>query len=226
MNFIQPDYYVYTDGSCSNNGRVGACAGIGIYFGENDPRNVSQRILGKQTNNTAELRAIIDAYRIIEADVLSGKRIIIVSDSEYAIKCVGSYGKKCSDDGWKKDMPNKELVKQVYELYKGKINVTFMHIMAHTGRTDIHSIGNDGADRLANLAVGISSVGSGSGSTSGSAITSIGHVVRDEKIYLAVPFATKDTAKGMGAKWDPSKKKWYTVGSNPNKDALVQQFGR
>jgi ribonuclease HI len=218
MNFIQPDYYVYTDGSCSNNGRVGACSGIGIYFGENDPRNVSQRILGKQTNNTAELRAIIDAYKIIEIDVLSGKRIIIVSDSEYAIKCVGSYGKKCSDDGWKKDMPNKELVKQVYELYKGKINVSFMHIMAHTGRTDIHSIGNDGADKLANLAVGISSGGSSSGS--------IGHVVRDEKIYLAVPFATKDIAKGMGAKWDPSKKKWYTVGSNPNKDALVQQFGR
>jgi hypothetical protein len=100
-----------------------------------------------------------------------------------------------------------------------------MHIMAHTGRTDIHSIGNDGADRLANLAVGISSVG-GSGSGSGIGIGSIGHVVRDEKIYLAVPFATKDTAKGMGAKWDPSKKKWYTVGSNPNKDALVQQFGR
>ena len=33
-----PDYYVYTDGACSNNGKLNAEAGIGIYFGENDVR--------------------------------------------------------------------------------------------------------------------------------------------------------------------------------------------
>ena len=27
-----PDYYVYTDGSCSNNGKKNAVAGIGIFF--------------------------------------------------------------------------------------------------------------------------------------------------------------------------------------------------
>ena len=31
-NFI-PDYYVYTDGACSNNGKCNAQAGIGIFFG-------------------------------------------------------------------------------------------------------------------------------------------------------------------------------------------------
>ena len=149
-----PDYYVYTDGSCSNNGRLGAVAGIGIYFGENDVRNVSERIAGKQTNNTAELGAILHVYRIIEGDILAGKNIGVVSDSEYAIRCVTSYGKRCEIEGWKKDMPNKELVKKVYELYRDKPNVRFTHVMAHTGFTDAHSIGNDGADRLANAAVG------------------------------------------------------------------------
>ena len=47
---FDPDYYVYTDGACSNNGRENASAGIGIYFGENDARNASQRIIGKQSN--------------------------------------------------------------------------------------------------------------------------------------------------------------------------------
>ena len=45
---------VFTDGACSNNGRKNAKAGIGVYFGENDERNISKRITGKQTNNTAE----------------------------------------------------------------------------------------------------------------------------------------------------------------------------
>ncbi|WP_432724063.1 DUF5710 domain-containing protein [Jeongeupia wiesaeckerbachi] len=27
--------------------------------------------------------------------------------------------------------------------------------------------------------------------------------------YLAVPFAEKDAAKALGARWDPARKKWY-----------------
>ena len=150
-----PDYYVYTDGGCSNNGKNNALAGIGIFFGLGDLRNVSKKIEGKQTNNTAELTAIIEAYFIIEKDVINGKKIVIVSDSEYAIKCVSSYGEKCSKKQWNLDIPNKELVKTAYNLYKDKQNVTFMHIRAHTNDTDIHSIGNDHADKLASAAIGL-----------------------------------------------------------------------
>jgi ribonuclease HI len=150
-----PDYYVYTDGACSNNGKENALAGIGIYFGENDSRNVSQLVSGKQTNNTAELGAIIHLYNIIEKDIRSGKNIGIVSDSKYAIRCVTSYGKRCSEEAWKKDIPNKDIVKKAYDLYKDKANVQFLHVMAHTGKLDTHSVGNDGADKLANKSVGI-----------------------------------------------------------------------
>ena len=31
----------------------------------------------------------------------------------------------------------------------------------------------------------------------------------NSKNYLNVPYAEKDTAKSLGAKWDPAKKKWY-----------------
>ena len=31
----------------------------------------------------------------------------------------------------------------------------------------------------------------------------------DSKTYLNVPYAQKDAAKALGARWDPANKKWY-----------------
>lgn len=145
-----PDYFVYTDGSCINNGKHNAKAGIGIFFDVEDPRNISKKIQGKSTNNVAEITAVIETFPLIKNDVKNGKRIGIISDSEYAIKCVTNYGEKCSQQGWIQDIPNKELVKKAYELYKDVQNVQFLHIRAHTSNTDNHSRGNDFADKLAN----------------------------------------------------------------------------
>ena len=143
------DYYVYTDGSCLSNGKLNSTAGIGIYFGTNDPRNMSKKLEGKQTNNTAELTAIIEVYKIIEADIIANKNITIVTDSRYAILCATSYGKKCSKNNFI-NIPNSNLVKTLYTLYNDKSNIRFMHVMAHTNSNDIHSIGNKYADMLAN----------------------------------------------------------------------------
>lgn len=147
------DYYVYTDGACSKNGMRGASAGIGVYFGEGDVRNISKRLPGKQTNNVAELTAIISAFPFIESDIRGGKRIAIVTDSEYSIKCASSYGERCAKNGWIDDIPNKELVRQIYTLYSREPNIRFIHVKAHTGLSDIHSVGNHHADRLATAAL-------------------------------------------------------------------------
>jgi ribonuclease HI len=208
IDFI-PDYYVYTDGACSNNGKVNACAGIGIFFAINDNRNVSRKIDGKQTNNTAELRAIIDTYPIIENDIIHGTKITIVTDSEYAIKCLSGYGEKCYKQGWVADIPNKELVKQLYELYKDKSNVQFMHIKAHTNKDDVHSIGNDHADRLANLAIGLEDC-------------PYHHAV--SKIYLVVQFVRKDEIKKWGGLWDANKKKWFIYENNVHANVILNSF--
>ena len=46
----------YTDGSCIGNGTSNARAGVGVYFGPGDDRNISERLEGSnQTNNRAEL---------------------------------------------------------------------------------------------------------------------------------------------------------------------------
>lgn len=207
---FNPDYYVYTDGACSNNGKDNALAGIGIFFGINDNRNISKKIEGKQTNNTAELSAIIETYHIIENDILNGKKIAIVSDSEYAIKCVSSYGEKCYKKCWNVDIPNKDLVKIAYEMYKDKLNIQFIHIKAHTNNTDIHSFGNDNADKLANIAIGLESCPYNTST----------------KIYLIIPFIKKDEIKKLGGVWDTNKKKWYVYDNNKNIDKILTIFSK
>jgi len=211
IGFI-PDYYVYTDGACSNNGKDNALAGIGIFFGVNDIRNTSKKIEGKQTNNTAELSAIIETYFIIENDIMNGKKIAIVSDSEYAIKCVSSYGEKCYKKDWNVDIPNKELVKKAYDIYKDKHNIQFIHIKAHTNNTDIHSFGNDNADKLANIAIGLNNCPYNNTSST--------------KIYLIVPFIKKDEIKKLGGLWDSNKKKWFIHDNNKNIDQILSIFSK
>lgn len=145
--------YIYTDGACINNGKNYAKAGIGIYFGKNDPRNVSKRIDGKQTNNTAELKAILEALRILDKEIKDKIDIYIITDSEYAIKCCTSYGCKLNKANWKiknnKIIPNLDLVKELFNITSIYPNIHFQHIMAHTNNEDIHSIGNYNADLLA-----------------------------------------------------------------------------
>jgi len=40
----------------------------------------------------------------------------------------------------------------------------------------------------------------------------------DSKTYLNVPYAQKDEAKALGARWDPANKKWYIP---TNKDTTL-----
>ena len=147
---------VFTDGACSNNGKPDAKAGIGIYFGENDNRNTSKRISGKQTNNTAELSAVIEVFTILKDEIKNNNNIKIYTDSTYVIKCCGSYGEKCEKKEWKNKkgyISNHELVKSIYELFKQNKCVTIEHIKAHTGNQDYLSKGNEEADTLANKSI-------------------------------------------------------------------------
>ena len=153
MNKQSKRINVFTDGACSNNGRSNAKAGIGIFISHNDPRNVSKPITGKQSNNTAELSAVIEVFSIFT----NNEKIIIYTDSEYVMKCAGSYGEKCEKTNYKNKkgfILNHELVKKIYELFQQNPNYKIRHVKAHTNNMDELSIGNREADRLANLAIG------------------------------------------------------------------------
>ena len=83
---------VYTDGACRANGRPGARAGVGVYFGEGDPWNVSEPLPaegGEQTNQRAEVWAIVRALqRLDERGVPAGREVVVYTDSAY---CVNAY---------------------------------------------------------------------------------------------------------------------------------------
>lgn len=151
------DYKIYTDGSCYNNGGDNPIMGIGINFGNIDEKNISDVILDlslNSTNNLAEIIAIITAINNVKNNNnLKNKNTCIMSDSEYAIKCATSYGDKCNRDNWSKNIPNKDYVKKLYNLYQNSENIKLKHIYAHTNKKDIDSIGNKIADELAYNAV-------------------------------------------------------------------------
>ncbi len=209
------DIAVYTDGACSNNGAASAKAGIGVFFGANDPRNVSRRISGKQTNNRAELTAIITVADVLKEHIQCGGKVTIYSDSQYAIRCCTSYGEKLCKAGWAKKVPNAELVKLAYLLYEGKSNVDFVYVRAHTGLHDPHSVGNDGADKLANAAIGEQSC----------PYSSERRTVTPSRQYLNVPYSEKEDAKEYGARWDPAKKKWYVGRDSRHLSAVLTRWG-
>lgn len=45
-----------------------------------------------------------------------------------------------------------------------------------------------------------------------------------KRIDLRVPYSEKDEAKALGARWDASVKKWYTLSSNPNHRELLNRW--
>jgi ribonuclease HI len=142
---------VFTDGACTQNGTPGAKAGIGVYVGPSDPRNVSRRIQGTQTNNAAELSAILEVFDIFQEELEADRELTIYSDSEYSINALTKWAVTWKRNGWNKKggISNLELIQKGHELCQTYPKVSLVHVKAHTGGTDPLSLGNAEADALA-----------------------------------------------------------------------------
>jgi ribonuclease HI len=140
------DYYVYIDGACKANGKPDCVASYGIFFGKNDPRNTCGLVQGYQSNNSGELTAALELYKIIEGD-LETSHICICIDSLFTINCM-------SIKDWTSGK-NKELADTLYTLYSKHIgkNISLKHVKGHTKYTDMFSLGNEEADKLAKSAI-------------------------------------------------------------------------
>jgi len=112
---------IYTDGSSLGNGQLGAVGGVGVYFGPGDGRNLSEALTGtRQTNQRAELTAIQRALELAPRD----RKIVIYSDSNYAINCVTIWFQKWRTNNWQnsagKAVENKDLVIKVVEMLEDR----------------------------------------------------------------------------------------------------------
>ncbi|KAF8347075.1 ribonuclease H-like domain-containing protein [Amanita rubescens] len=141
---------VYCDGSCKGNGQDGSVAGIGVWWGHNDRKNLSERCPGDQTNNRAELIAIA---RVLETAEIKGIPLVIKTDSQYCIKCFKNWLKGWERNNFKTSkgdpVKNRDLIRYVQALidYRGKCGqkIRLRHVRGHVGIA-----GNEGADALAN----------------------------------------------------------------------------
>lgn len=100
--------YMYADGACSGNGTESARAGwaFTVYADEGESTPIYQekgRLAGeKQTNNRAELQAILKALNYIDSDN-SNTEYTIYSDSEMAVKGItGEASRNANRDIWER----------------------------------------------------------------------------------------------------------------------------
>lgn len=140
---------IFTDGSSLSNGRRGATAGVGVFFGEDDERNVSERLEGEtQTNQRAELTAVVRALERTKDD----EKIRIFTDSKYTIDCSLNWYKSWVKNNWKKpngeDVLNQDLIKQIRALIDERdeegFTTLFQWVKGHASNA-----GNVAADKLA-----------------------------------------------------------------------------
>ena len=157
------DISIFTDGSTFNNqskDKSKARAGVGVFFGDNDKRNMSKKLKTKKvTNQVAELMAIYYAINkaLTTTDVYE-KTIHIYSDSMYSINCITTWSKSWEKNNWKKSdgtkIENKKIIKKLYYLYNN-LDIKFTHVKAHKKEPSKDSekyfkwYGNNKADYLA-----------------------------------------------------------------------------
>ena len=75
---------------------------------------------------------------------------------------------------------------------------------------ELHSLGNEEADKLANLSIGFKKCSYDT----------------KQNYYLNIPYSSKDIGKKYGTQWNPKKKKWYYEGSKEdiNFKELIELF--
>lgn len=144
------DLIVYCDGACKNNGRQTPVAGVGVWWGPDDDRNIAERCPGAQTNNRAELIAIA---RVLETTPISKRKLVIKTDSQYSINCFTSWIENWKRKGFRTakgdQVKNPSLIRYIdalltYRRAKGQL-VSLEYVPGHKG-----ILGNEAADALAN----------------------------------------------------------------------------
>lgn len=145
---------VFTDGSCTGNGKKTAQAGIGIYFPNNEFDNISEKFTQAPiTNQRAELYAIYRALKVITTNA-TFKKITVYTDSLYSIKSLTEWIKKWEINNWKtagnKPVMNLDIIRPIYSiLNEHKNKIVFKHVRSHTGEDTYEAKGNEVVDKLA-----------------------------------------------------------------------------
>lgn len=145
---------IYTDGSCIKGSNKLTRAGYGIYIPEKNIEVAAPLLNQKLTNNRAEMMAILESIKYLDEEDFT-KKICILTDSQYSMYIFHGTGERYEKNKYRNDkgeeVPNIDLIKRMLEMKRNNNhNIELLKVRAHTGKKDIHSLGNEKADKLAN----------------------------------------------------------------------------
>ena len=164
---------IYTDGSCTSNGKSNSRGGIGIFYNTTNPRNISLsfndaiQLLNMETttatNNKTELIAVLFALEGNKVWLEDGNNILFKTDSKYVIDSLTKWYHTWLKNDWmnssNRAVLNRDILEKiVFYIVKYKGQIEFSHVRSHTVAPSVESkdypdwYGNDIADKLAQLA--------------------------------------------------------------------------
>jgi len=129
---------IYTDGACSRNGYPDAVAGYGVHFVGKEEWNISRRLKGKQTNNRAEMQAVVAALKRVYWKGVK-KNVVIITDSQIV---KGGFDKRKNSNAANFDLWKK--IYYMYDMLSENIKISVEKCDGHAGIE-----GNEIADKLA-----------------------------------------------------------------------------
>ena len=145
---------IFVDGACSGNPGPGGFGAI-LRYGDTEKEISGCEML--TTNNRMELRAVIEALRLIKRP----SRIRVTSDSSYLVKGMSEWVEGWIRKGWvnsgKKPVLNRDLWEALIELCRPH-RVEWKWIKGHAGHKE-----NERCDKLAREAIRRCAVGKASG---------------------------------------------------------------
>ncbi|XP_078456822.1 ribonuclease H1-like isoform X1 [Lampetra planeri] len=143
---------VFTDGCCISNGRHAARAGLGVFWGTNNSLNLSERLVGRQTNQRAEImvnkKQNMAACRAVQQASEQGlRKLIVCTDSMFIVNGMGSWVHTWKRSGWRQGSGSLVVNRADFALLDdlcSDMDITWVHVQGHSG-----NLGNEHADQLA-----------------------------------------------------------------------------
>lgn len=197
---------IYTDGACQPN--PGPC-GCGVVLLDKDENIVGliSEYLGVGTNNVGELTGILRA--LMRAKEMGITDVKLYTDSEVCLKLLRKKKTK---------VPRLQPILEACVAVMEGMNMDAEWVKGHDGAK-----WNELADRLANASLAFLDVDKTLREVAADVPTQKQFAVEKEKedvgvLHLKCPFAEKDEAKQMGARWDASAKKWTVKDTPANRE--------
>jgi ribonuclease HI len=150
------DVRVFTDGACSNNGKIGAKASWAFWFPEHPKLSKADRVHDEkmQTNQRGELTAISKA---VETALVSFNppetNLLIFTDSTYSKNCLTLWLPSWIRKDWKNTqgaaVAHRDLIEKTATSLSKFKSFSISHVKAHTGGEDDLSKNNAVVDKMA-----------------------------------------------------------------------------